>query len=599
MGSRGVEEQGFSCSSNRRRQYRRPLLLAAAHLPQQVHNFSASQALNKNNNKKNTAGAAFDNTQPLVDSRKHFPAILGGFAIAAAKLATVFVSRIFCTRAWPFLQTASLSTLFIGKRRGDVKVSKAARILLEPLSWLAGPVLWTTVSQHFLSWCWPDAYRTLQFWQRLLPIYTRYITTKWQVRNKSYEERDKAWAHRHEWGGQKVYELILDMSGFYVKSAQILASKAEFVPEAWTKHLSKLLDSAPPRPFREVKHTIQQQLRKCPSSTSYAKHKVSPPLDVVFSDFEKVPLAAASIAQVHGGTLQNGTQVAVKVQHRGMEAMMRSDLRNIAWLAKFLQGQLPVDLFSIVKEIQNTIPLEFDFDREVWFMTSIKRSMEANGFTQIVCPLPYTEFCTKKLIVMQRIYGVPFTQILHPSEGDLHPRLGEAVQAVWYLLEAYGQMIFMDGVFHADPHAGNLFLLSDGRLGLLDYGQSKKIDKTLRRKLSQMILALCDGNSMSIALALLDMGVVFEPADAVNVPLERVATAARILFDVCYIEEATVSPMSRNSILKEIPLKKFNQELWMVIRTNLLLRGLCFSLKLNISAAKIWRPYALTAIQES
>lgn len=79
-----------------------------------------------------------------------------------------------------------------------------------------------------------------------------------------------------------------------------------------------------------------------------------------------------------------------------------------------------------------------------------------------------------------------------------------------------------------------------------------------------MVLALCDGSSISIALALLDIGVVFEAADAVNVPLDRVATAARILFDVCYVEEATVSPMSQNSILKEIPLKKFNQEVWMV-----------------------------------
>ncbi|MCO5606252.1 hypothetical protein L7F22_060439 [Adiantum nelumboides] len=444
-----------------------------------------------------------------------------------------------------------------------------------------------------------DAYRTLRFWRRLLPIYTRYITTKWQVRNKSYAEKDKVWAQTHEWGSKKVYELILDMSGFYVKSAQILASKAEFVPGAWTRHLSKLLDSAPPRPFHEVSRTIRQQLKESSWGASMQKHKIAPPLEAAFSDLEKAPLATASIAQVHGGTLRDGTRIVVKVQHRGMETMMRSDLRNIVWLAKFLQGQLPVDLYPIVKEIQNTIPLEFNFEREVRFMGAIKGSMEVNQVKQIVCPSSHTEYCTKKLIVMERIDGVPFTQIIHPSKGDVHPRLGEALQAVRHLLEAYGQMIFLDGVFHADPHAGNLFLLPDGRLGLLDYGQSKEIDRGMRRKLSRMVLALCDGNSFSIALALLDIGVVFEPADAVNVPLDRVATAARILFDVCYVEEATVSPMAQNSILTEIPLKKFNQEVWMVIRTNLLLRGLCFSLKLNISAAKIWRPYAMTAIQGS
>ncbi|MCO5606706.1 hypothetical protein L7F22_060896 [Adiantum nelumboides] len=315
-----------------------------------------------------------------------------------------------------------------------------ASIILEPLYWLSGPVLWTTLSQQVLSWCWPDAYRTLRFWRRLLPIYTRYITTKWQVRNKSYAEKDKVWAQTHEWGGKKVYELILDMSGFYVKSAQILASKAEFVPGAWTRHLSKLLDSAPPRPFHEVSRTIRQQLKESSWGASMQKHKVAPPLEAVFSDLEKAPLAAASIAQVHAGTLRDGTRIVVKVQHKGMETMMRSDLRNIVWLAKFLQGQLPVDLYPIVKEIQNTIPLEFNFEREVRFMGAIKGSMEANQVKQIVCPSSHTEYCTKKLIVMERIDGVPFTQIIHPSKGDLHPRLGEALQAVQHLLEAYGQM---------------------------------------------------------------------------------------------------------------------------------------------------------------
>ncbi|KAH7433361.1 hypothetical protein KP509_07G065200 [Ceratopteris richardii] len=422
------------------------------------------------------------------------------------------------------------------------------------------------------------------------------MKTKWQVRNKSLAEREKVWSQRHEWGGQKVYELIVDMSGFYVKSAQILASKGEFVPGAWTKHLSKLLDSVPPHPFHEVKHTIQKQLRESPWGMSRSKQKAS--IDCIFLNIEKVPLAAASIAQVHGGILQDGTQVVVKVQHRGMETMMRSDLRNLVWLARFLQGQLPVDLYPIVKEIRNTIPLEFNFEREIWFMDAIKKSMRDNQFGQIVCPSPCKEFCTKKLIVMERIDGVPFTQILHPSEGNTHPRVSEAMQAVQYLLEAYGQMIFLDGVFHADPHAGNLFLLPDGKLGLLDYGQSKEIDRSLRHKLSRMVLALCEGNNLAIALALLDMGLVFEPADVVRFPLERIATAARILFDVCYVEEATVSPMSQNSILKEIPLKKFNQEVWMVIRTNLLLRGLCFSLKLELSASNIWRPFAMSALKE-
>lgn len=526
------------------------------------------------------------------------PFLLGGLAIAA-KLVTIFVARVFCAKSWPFLQAISLSTFLIRKRSSEIKISKAAEIFLEPLCSLAGPVLWTTISQHVLRWCWPDAYRTLRFWRRLLPIYAGYMKTKLEVRKKSCEERDQAWALRHEWGGKKVYDLIIDMSGFYVKSAQILASKADFVPEAWSKHLVKLLDDAPPRPFHEVELTIRQQLAMCPLETFPSGKDRLVPLDAVFWEVEKVPLASASIAQVHGGTLKKGMRIVIKVQHKGMDVLMSSDLRNIAWLAKFLRGQLPVDLVPIVKEIQSTIPLEFDFKREVWFMNAIKKSLEDNGFNQIVCPFPLMELCSKRLIVMQRVDGVPFSQILNSSNLHLQSRIPEAIKAVEYLIRAYGQMLFLDGVFHADPHAGNLFLLSDGRLGLLDYGQSKQIDRTLRQKLARMILALCDGNEFSIALALLDIDMVFQPTDGVNVPLNTVAIAARILFDVCYVEEATVSPMAQNSILRLIPLKKFNQALWMVVRTNLLLRGLCHSLKLDISAARIWKPYALTALKSS
>lgn len=589
--------------SSRRRHYRRALL-------RNNDGFRSNpiQALPSQSSRKSAfaesksaavslCSAQIPEVPELNTSRNGGALIVGGLAIVA-KLAAIFVTRVFCSKAWPFLQTISLSTLLIRRRSSrEIKIVRAAEMILEPLHWLAVPVFWVTISQHAIRWLWPDGYRTLRFWRRLLPIYVGYMKTKWQVRKTSPEDREKAWAVRHEWGGEKVYELILDMSGFYVKSAQILASKSDFVPEAWTRQLSKLLDSAPPRPFREVELSLRQELARCPWGSFLSGKNNFVPLDAVFLEVEKVPLATASIAQVHGGVLKNGTRAVVKVQHRGMAVLMHSDLRNIVWLAKFLQGQLPVDLLPIVKEIQSTIPLEFNFEREVWFMNAIKNSLEVNGFDQIVCPCPYPEFCSKRLIVMQRIDGVPFTQILHASTQNMQSRIPEAAKAVEYLIRAYGQMLFIDGVFHADPHAGNLFLLPDGRLGLLDYGQSKAIDVTLRQKLARMILKLCEGDELSIALALVDLGVVFQPEDQISLPLHTVAIAARILFDVCYMEEATVSPMAQNSILRTIPLKKFNQALWMVVRTNLLLRGLCFSLKLDISAAKIWQPYASTALQ--
>lgn len=414
----------------------------------------------------------------------------------------------------------------------------------------------------------------------------------------SSAERDKVWAVRHEWGGDKVHSLVLDMSGFYVKSAQILATKADFVPEPWIRRLSNHLDNAPPRPFPEVRRSIMQQLATCARSKSLSVDAGGlVPLEEVFLDVDSTALAAASIAQVHAGTLLDNTRVVIKVQHLGMQKVMAADLRNIGWVANFLQGQLPFDLVPIVKEIQATIPLEFDFSREVWFMTNIKRSLEEGGFDQIKCPQPILDLCSQRLIVMERLDGVPFTQILHSQAPEaLKRRVPEVVRALEALVHSYGQMLFIDGVFHADPHAGNLLLLADGRLGLIDFGQSKVLDKEMRIKLARMIDALSSNEESQIARALINLGLRFEDVNGGVVSETRLAIMARILFDTCYVQEATVSPMSQDSILRTTPLKAFNQSVWMVVRALVILRGLCFALKMDLSATAIWYPYAQAAL---
>lgn len=485
-----------------------------------------------------------------------------GCLTTIVKIAALLLSRSLCEGAWPALQALSICTLPFGALK-QLTLPMPARRVMESI---ARPVLGITVSQPIVRLCLPNVYRTLKFWKRLLPIYFRYIKTKRQVRNMTSAERDKVWAVRHEWGGEKVHSLVLDMSGFYVKSAQILATKADFVPEPWTRRLSNHLDNAPPRPFDEVERSIMQQLATCPVSKSLTHDAGgSVPLDEVFLQVDPTALAAASIAQVHAGVLRDNTRVVIKVQHLGMEKVMAADLRNIGWVAKFLEGQLPFDLVPIVKEIQATIPLEFDFKREVWFMTNVKRSLEEHGFNQVKCPQPILDLCSDRLIVMERLDGVPFTQILHSrAPVALQRRIPEVVRALEALVDAYGQMLFIDGVFHADPHAGNLLLLSDGRLGLIDFGQSKVIDKEIRLKLARMIMALASNKEAEIARALINLGLKFEDVNGGVVSESRLALMARILFDTCYVQEATVSPMSEESLLRTTPLKAFNQSVWLV-----------------------------------
>ncbi|OAE28578.1 hypothetical protein AXG93_2175s1620 [Marchantia polymorpha subsp. ruderalis] len=489
--------------------------------------------------------------------------LLGGFT-TLLKIGGLLLARTFCGDIWPYVQVLSVCALSLDPLKSVVP--KVKNIDIGPLHALAGPVLGLTVARPLVRWGLPDLYRTAKFWRRLLPIYCGYMKTKYTAIRKPQEDQQKMWAVRHEWGGEKVHRLVLDLSGFYVKSAQILATKADFVPEPWIRRLSNHFDNAPPRSFPEVEKSIQKELGSCPQRSSLpVDSKGLVPLDAVFLNVETTCIAAASIAQVHGAELKDGKRVVIKVQHLGMEVVMNSDLRNIVWVAKFLEGQLPFDLGPVVREIQKTIPLEFDFEREMYFMSKISSNLEVGGFDRIVCPKPVVEFCAKRLLVMQRLEGIPFTRIIHPHAPDeLKRRIPEVVSMVEYLVHAFGQMFLVDGVFHADPHAGNLLLLDDGRLGLIDFGQSKELDNGVRKKLAIMIVALYRNDEGEIARALKGLGMVFKDASGGEVADSTLAVMARILFDTCYVQEATVSPMSNESILRNTPLTTFNQALWLV-----------------------------------
>ncbi|KAL3692088.1 hypothetical protein R1sor_005739 [Riccia sorocarpa] len=533
-----------------------------------------------------------------VISASNLGVLLTGGLTALLKIGALLLTRTFCDDIWPYLQVFSVCALSINPLKS--LVPKVSRINIGPLQGLVGPIIGLTVARPLVSWGLPDLYRTARFWRRLLPIYCGYMKTKYSAKGKSRDKQQEMWSTRHEWGGERVHRLVLDLSGFYVKSAQILATKADFVPEPWIRRLSNHLDNAPPRPFPEVERSICRELGRCPLRSSLpVDPKGLVPLDAVFSEVETSCIAAASIAQVHGAVLKDGERVVIKVQHLGMEVVMKSDLRNIVWVAKFLEGQLPFDLSPVVREIQKTIPLEFDFQREMSFMSKIKSNLEQGGYNRIVCPKPVVDLCAKRLLVMQRLEGIPFTRILHPhAPEELKCRIPEVVDAVAYLVHAYGQMFLVDGVFHADPHAGNLLLLDDGRLGLIDFGQSKVLEDSVRKKLAIMMVALYDNKEAEIASALKGLGMKFRDASGGAVSDSTLAVMARIMFDTCYVQEATVSPMSPESILRNTPLTSFNQALWLVVRALVILRGLCYGLRMDVSACTIWRPYALKALED-
>ncbi|GHP08704.1 hypothetical protein PPROV_000744100 [Pycnococcus provasolii] len=454
----------------------------------------------------------------------------------------------------------------------------------------------------------PTQYRALRFWRFMMPIFTSYVRTKQSTRKLSQDKRDEVWAVRHEWGGAKVYNLVLTMSGFYVKSAQILGSKADFMPEQWTKRLRPLFDDHPPeRRFHVVARAVERYLSLTERGRELLpvkKIKGSTTLrELVFDTFEPEALAAASIGQVHRATLADGTSVVVKVQKLGVDGLIKSDLANMKLVARFLRPYLPFDITPIADESIKQIPKEFDFERESRMQMEIRVSLNNSeyGEPHVYIPLAYRDLSTTRLLVMEFMEGVPFSKLLKEEQVAHDARLmklrGLVPGAFQKLLLAYGHMMFVDGKFHADPHAGNLMMRDDGSVIMLDFGQTKVLDDESKIMLAQLVDLLAVGDKDEIC-NMMDEALSTMKKGGGDADKDTVIKIAYSLFDTRYIAEAQLNPFGDDSLTSDTDIT-FNSNLWMIVRLILLLRGMFHDFGIdNVSAVEIWHPFAQAVLDK-
>lgn len=592
--------------------------------------------------------------------------------LLTGRFAIVAVSRCLFKKKWPAARALALASMIDPLPLGPLKP------LLQSL---APHVIALFVLGKLVEVATPDHARTLRLWRQLLPIWAAYMRTKLAAdpAKMSPEQVEAAWTARHEWGADAVYEMILDMSGYYVKSAQILASKSDFMPSQWCTKLARLFDNMPPRSWAEVEATLEDELR---CTALHRKHGATQLHERdVFERVAREPIAAASIAQVHMATLSEHVvpllshdtatwlaghrDVVIKVQHRGMEKLMASDLRNIGRVAKFLKGVLPFDVTGIVREIQTQIPKEFDFVRERRMMEVIRGRLEASGaHPGVLIPRSVPELCTARQLVLEKMEGTPFTAVLplcaeaaaraareavaaaqqqlHETKAPPSPSLASvpalrmldltpkrisrismelatsppavkaaslpsnplvtaALRAIDHLIDAMGQMMLRDGLFHGDCHPGNLLLDErEGRVVALDFGQCKALPAPMHRALCRMILALDDGDKAAVAEGLFEMGLQFGTESGRNGDLDAAFKIALVFFDLRFLPEASMSPFGNpvdNPLLAGAPISHFPSETYMIIRAMMLLRGICFTLGADIDTARRWRHYAEAALE--
>jgi predicted unusual protein kinase regulating ubiquinone biosynthesis (AarF/ABC1/UbiB family) len=303
--------------------------------------------------------------------------------------------------------------------------------------------------------------------------------------------RGEAWAdaarHRHHRrSAQRLYQTAIRNQGLLIKTAQFLSSRPDIVPDEYIEVLSGLQDEVPPEPFAVIRRVIEDELGK--------------PLEAVFHLFEAEPVASASLAQVHRAVLLDGRVVAVKVQYPGIEKLVRDDLKNNELFISILNRlDKTLDFSFISEEMSRMIPRELDFIREGRNAERIAANFA--GVEDIVVPEVYWELTTRRVLVMEFVEGIKIT------DRDAIERLGiEPADVAKVLLAAFSEMLVQHGLFHADPHPGNLMVAPGPKLIMVDFGQVKEVGPQFRLIFGQMTRALLAEDNSALGKTFRDLG---------------------------------------------------------------------------------------------
>ncbi len=271
------------------------------------------------------------------------------------------------------------------------------------------------------------------------------------------------------------------MGPTFIKLGQLLSSRVDLLTPAYVEALSRLQDDVEAFPLEEVEEIVSSEL--------------GVRLSRVFPTFEPKPLAAASLGQVHRATLRDGREVVVKVQRPGIRRQVLDDMEVLSDLAEVLDAHTDLGrygLADLLEEFRKSLLDELDYHREASNLETIGRILADH--TGIVVPKAYPDFSSSRVLTMEFVEGKKITDLgpLAKLEVDGAPLADD-------LFAAYLEQVLVEGVFHADPHPGNVLLTPDGRIALLDIGMVARLAPVYRDRLVKLFLALADSRPDEVA----------------------------------------------------------------------------------------------------
>jgi ubiquinone biosynthesis protein len=293
----------------------------------------------------------------------------------------------------------------------------------------------------------------------------------------------------------------------FVKLGQLLSTRADLLPPVYLEALSRLQDDVKPVDLTDIHKTIENDLNVR--------------LSKAFLRFDAVPLASASLGQVHRATLRDGRPVAVKVQRPNILDQVLGDLKVLDEIAAFIDHHTKVgrryEFAPMIQEFRKALMEELDYLVEADHLRTMKTNLAE--YQRILVPAPIEGYISKRVLTMEYVSGTKVTTLNPVALLDVDPA-GLADE----LIRAYLHQILIDGFFHADPHPGNVFITEDGRLALIDLGMVGHLSPTLQDKLLKLILAIAEGRGEDAAESAIALGEKREEFDESAFTRDVVAT---------------------------------------------------------------------------
>jgi len=431
------------------------------------------------------------------------------------------------------------------------------------------------------------------YWTTLKVIFS-YLWIRFRARFHNEDWLARKLSRAHVKNARRLERTICELQGLFIKVGQLISIMTNFLPEQFRKELEGLQDAVPPRPYADIEARIREEL--------------GAPPDELFAQFDRAPIASASIGQVHVARMHDGQVVAVKVQYPDIDEIVRSDLRTLQGIFRLVSRFLPYQgLEELYREIRSIVLAELDFRAEADNGERIAANFKEHGRMAIAFPIVIRSRSTERVLTTKFEAGVKISDVAGLK------RLGvDRKVLARQVVESYCQQIFTDGVYHADPHPGNL-LVRPGAAGaevptivFLDFGAVAEVSPQMRAGIVELLQGALAHDSQRIVKAMKQMGFVARGAD------ERVFEQVVEYFHSRFQESISLESFNLKDVkfdpdkgLESIAdLRKMDlsirelsanfhvpKEFIVLERTLLLLMGLCTELDPGLNPITVIRPY--------